>query len=82
MKRKQIDLRERRHELHLTLEEVGRKAGISPAMVRAVEVEALAGTVLTRMKLCDALKIPRTCLVSKAEVNELQEFVQEKVRAK
>jgi len=69
-------------ELRMTIEGVAAAAGISPAMVRGVEVRALVGSLFTRAKIADALKIRRTWLISKAEASELQDLVQDKGRAK
>jgi transcriptional regulator with XRE-family HTH domain len=71
MEKKFEGLRARREELGLTLEDVAVKVGLSAAMVRAVEVGAQRGTLITRSKIADALKIPLRYIVSKDEADEL-----------
>ena len=61
------DLRKRRLKLGLTLEEVAKKAGITPGAVRSYEVGAIKGKLSTRIKLATALGIPPRALLSKEE---------------
>lgn len=74
MRRKFEGLRERREELGLTLEDVAVKVGLSAAMIRAVEVGAQRGTMNTRAKIADALKIPLKNVLTQKEVAELAEL--------
>lgn len=70
--RKQFDgLRARREELGMTLEDVAAKVGVTPVMIRNVEVGAQRGSLVTRSKIADALGIPLRYLVSKAEVRQI-----------
>ena len=71
MKQKTIDLRARRQELNLTLEDVATIAGRSSAMIRSIEVGGQRGSLVTRAKIADALKIPLSSLMSSAETNDL-----------
>ena len=71
MKRKRVDLKARRLELGMTIEAVAVKAGISPSMVRFIERGLELGSLRTRMRLADALKIPRRELLTEDEVNAL-----------
>jgi len=81
MKKKFEGLRARREELGMTLEDVAVKVGLSPAMVRAVEVGAQRGTLITRAKIADALKIPLRYIVSKSEADEILGLARRGVKA-
>jgi transcriptional regulator with XRE-family HTH domain len=78
------DLRKRRHELGLTLEQVAAKAGITPGAVRAFEVGSYRGKLETRQKLANALDIPLRRLMSLDEkkaagmIYKIQEFCEER----
>ena len=67
MKPKFEGLRVRRLSAGLTIEELAAKVGLTASMVRAVEVGAQKGSLMTRARLADALKIPLRYLVSKQE---------------
>ena len=67
MKTKFKGLRARRLELGLTLEELGRKTGLTAVMVRSVELGAMRGSLLTRARVASALGIPLRLLISKEE---------------
>jgi DNA-binding XRE family transcriptional regulator len=54
-KMKKIDMRERREELKLTLEEVAARVGITSSAVRQMEVGAFSGSLFVKLKLADAL---------------------------
>jgi transcriptional regulator with XRE-family HTH domain len=78
------NLRKRRKELKMTLEQVAAKAGITPGAVRAYEVGAIRGKLETRQKLADALGISILLLMTKDEkkasgnLYQIQEFCEEK----
>ena len=74
MKKKYEGLRARRKELGLTLEDVAAKVGLTSAMIRSVEVGAQKGSLVTRAKIAEALKIPLGYLVSNAEAEQLSEL--------
>jgi len=53
---KKIDMRERRKELRLTIEQLAAKAGVSPGTIRQIEVDAIKSPAfMTRHKIADAL---------------------------
>jgi transcriptional regulator with XRE-family HTH domain len=64
---KTYDLRRRRKELGMTIEQVAERAGIAPASVRGMETGLFRGKLMTRQKIAEALEIPLPLLLS---VNE------------
>jgi transcriptional regulator with XRE-family HTH domain len=82
MMKKPFDMRARRKELGLTLEELGAKAGLSGSVVRQLEVGAFKGTFLTRHKIADALGIPVRFLMSEEEQAAMFAVMSEGVRDK
>jgi transcriptional regulator with XRE-family HTH domain len=74
MKQKFEGLRARREELGLTIEGLAVKVGLSPAMVRAVELGLQRGTLTTRSRIADALKVPLKNVLTQKEVAEIAEL--------
>jgi DNA-binding XRE family transcriptional regulator len=67
MKKESRKLREARIKAGLTIQGLADKAEVPWATVQAIEVGRLSGSLMTKMKLADALKIPFYDLISKAE---------------
>jgi DNA-binding XRE family transcriptional regulator len=69
---KKINMRERRHELGLTLEQVAEKSGVSLPTIRQIEVGIIkSSSFLTLQKIADALQVPVRCLMSDEEQEAL-----------
>jgi len=77
--KKDSDLRQRRHELGLSIRAVALKAGISVAAVRSMEIGLYRGKLMTRTKLARALDVSLLSLMTPEErqatrVYRIQEF--------
>jgi len=65
--KKPFNMRARREELNLTLEQVAARAGVTASAVRQMEVGAFEGHITTRHKIADALEVPLRFLFSNEE---------------
>lgn len=65
--KKESDLRQRRHELGLSIRAVAARAGISRAAVRSMEIGLYRGKLMTRTKLAKALNVSLDSLMTPEE---------------
>jgi transcriptional regulator with XRE-family HTH domain len=70
-KQKPFDMRARRTELGLTLEQVALKAGITASAVRQIEVGSFRGNFLTLQRLADALGVPARYLMTEEQLKAM-----------
>jgi len=70
MKQKPIDLRARRQELGMTMEELAVQIGMTAPMVRNIELRTQRGSLATRLKIARALKVHPRSLLTKTEMED------------
>ena len=74
-KQKLFDMRARRKELGMTIEQVAARAGISSAAVRQIEVGAYKGTFMTLHKIASVLGIPARYLMTEEQLKVMSEIL-------
>ena len=68
-------MRARRIDLAMTIEDLAEKAGLSTSMVQQIESDKQRGSILTRIKIANALDLPLRYMVSGTEAAEFSGII-------